>query len=192
LTLPFCLFCLQCSCLRLCQEPQSWGRKAWLGRTHGKHNVLRDYGSAWRGGAQLQPETVSSPLVLGHLCQAPHCPPCLREAWGQDGQPAHSKGERGWDDAKQSAQPHCPSLGLPLSCWEVPRGSLGNSQKMRVGGSWFRGQCSPKSFDCRLHCPHFLLETKAILSGPESHKKLLGKCSPISQKDTTDTGYLAK
>lgn len=43
--------------------------------------------------APLQPETVSSPLVLARLCQAPGCPPGVGDGRGR--QPGHSEGERG-------------------------------------------------------------------------------------------------
>lgn len=90
-------------------------QKAW------ELSLLLDDGSAWQGGARLQPETVSSPLALGHFCQAPRCPLCIGRAW--DCQTGHSEGTRKRQDSEK-LEPQCLSLRgmrLSLSAWGYHR-----------------------------------------------------------------------
>lgn len=89
-------------------------------QTHGKLSPLLDDGLTCHDGVRLQPETVSSPLALGHSCQTPHCPPCIGKPG--DGQTGHSEVKRGmtvrsWDPTA------CPSgvVRLSLLTWRYHR-----------------------------------------------------------------------
>lgn len=90
--------------------------------------LLLDDGLACGGGAGLQPETVSSPLALGHFCQAPHCPLCIGRAW--DGQTGHSEETKKRQDSEE-LEPQYLSLrgirafsfhlGIPRESLEIPK-----------------------------------------------------------------------
>lgn len=86
--------------------------------------LLQEDGSAWQGGDQLQPETVSSPFTLGHICQAPHCPLCIGRAW--DGQTGPSEGSKKRQDSEEleslrGIRTFSFCLGVPRESLEIPK-----------------------------------------------------------------------